>query len=145
MITLKENQLQKLFYISFWNLEAVCSHIRTQWQVLSLSKSESLTKPIHMQLSQNLKRFFQLLFCISGIYIKFWILSKQSWASQVISYWNYRQEKAELLKSPKNPVSEHLWAVNMLKGRKHCLNPHGSIFVIFFDHSPRKSGSKSLF
>ena len=34
----------------------------------------------------------------------------------------------------KATVSEHLWTVNMLKGPKHCLNLHGSVFVIFFDH-----------
>ena len=32
-------------------------------------------------------------------------------------------------------MSEHLWAVNMLKGRKDCLNLHGPTFVIFFYHS----------
>ena len=56
----------------------------------------------------------------------------------MISYWNYRLEKTELLKSPKNPVSEHLWTVNMLKGPKHCLNLHGSVFVIFFDLLSKK-------
>ena len=31
----------------------------------------------------------------------------------------------------KKPVSEHLWAVNILKGPKHCLYRQWSIFVIF--------------
>ena len=86
------------------------------------------------------ENFFSIFFFfwISGIFIKFWMLSKKSWASQVISYWNYRLEKAELLKSPKNPVSEYLLTVNMLKSRNHCLNLHSSVFVIFFDHSQRE-------
>ena len=46
---------------------------------------------------------------------------------------------------PKNPLSEHLWTVNMLNGPKHCLNPHGSIFVIVFDHSETKSAPKNYF
>ena len=46
---------------------------------------------------------------------------------------------------PKNPVSEHLWKINMLNGPKHCLNPHGSIFVIVLDRSERKSAGKSFF
>ena len=46
---------------------------------------------------------------------------------------------------PKEPVTEHLWTANMLKGPKHCLNLHGRIFVIFFDHSERKSAQKILF
>ena len=46
---------------------------------------------------------------------------------------------------PKNPVSEHLWTINMLNGPKHCLNPHGSIFVIVLDRSERKSAANNLF
>ena len=44
----------------------------------------------------------------------------------------------------KNPMSEHLWAVNMLKSPKHCLNGHGSYFVRLFDHSEIKSARKIL-
>ena len=46
---------------------------------------------------------------------------------------------------PKNPVSEHLWTINMLNGPKHCLNPHGSIFVIVLDRSERKSAANNFF
>ena len=46
---------------------------------------------------------------------------------------------------PKSTVSELLWIVKMLKGSKDCLNLHGSIFVVFFDHSERKSAEKILF
>ena len=28
--------------------------------------------------------------------------------------------------------AKHLWIVKMLKGKKGCLNLHGSLFVIFF-------------
>ena len=50
----------------------------------------------------------------------------------MISIWNYRLQKAGLLKCLKNSVSEHLWTVNMLKGSKDFLNQHGIIFLIFF-------------
>ena len=40
---------------------------------------------------------------------------------------------------PKKPVTKHLWAVNMIKVPRHCLNPHGSIIVIFFDQSEKIS------
>ena len=63
----------------------------------------------------------------------------------MISYWNYRLQKSELLKSLKKPVSEHLWRVNMLKGPKHCLNLDGSIFLIFCDHPEKKISSKNSF
>ena len=67
------------------------------------------------------------------------------WASDVISFWNYRLQIAGLLKYLKSPVSEHLWKVNMLKCPKYSLNMHGSIFVIFFVNSEKKSAWKALF
>ena len=63
----------------------------------------------------------------------------------MILFGNYRLEKAESLKCSKSPVSEHLWTVNRLKGPKDFLNPHGSIFLILFGHSERKSAPKTLF
>ena len=91
------------------------------------------------------KNTFSNFFCISEIYIKFGILWKKRWALEFICFWYYRLQKAELLKCPKIPVSEHLWTVNMLKGPKDWLNLHGRIFVIFFDRSKRKSPQKILF
>ena len=46
---------------------------------------------------------------------------------------------------PKQPRSEHLWKVNMLKGPKNFFNLHGRIFVIVFEHSERKSAQKNPF
>ena len=33
----------------------------------------------------------------------------------------------------------------MLNGQKHCMNLHGSVSVIFFDHYEKKSAPKILF
>ena len=63
----------------------------------------------------------------------------------MISFLNYRVEKAGLLKWLKRPMPEHLWTVNVLKGPKDCLILHGGIFVIFFYHSERNSAQKILF
>ena len=52
--------------------------------------------------------------------------------SEILDY------KREYLNARKSSVLEHLWTVNMLKCPKDCSNLHGSIFVIFFDHSERK-------
>ena len=71
--------------------------------------------------------------------MNFEYLEKKKRSSELICFWNDTLQKAVLLKSLKSPVSEHLWTVNMLKGPKHCLNLHGTVFVIFFDHSQRKS------
>ena len=46
--------------------------------------------------------------------------------------------------SLKGTVSENPFAVNMLKGPKHLLNPHESTFVKFFDHSENKWLGKDL-
>ena len=91
------------------------------------------------------KNVFLVFFCIIGIYIKFGVLWKKRWASEMISFWNNRLQKPGLLKCLKSPVSEHLWTVNMLKCPKVYLNFHGTIFVTYFDHSERKSARKVLF
>ena len=90
LITLKKNQLEKIFLSSMWNLDTVCYYIDSWWQVLSLSISECLKQPIQMQLSRNQKIFSEFFFCICGIYKKFWILWKKRWASEVICFLNYR-------------------------------------------------------
>ena len=64
------------------------------------------------------KNIFWIFCCIFGIEIKFGILWKKRWASNVISFWNYRVEKVSFLTCLKSHVSEHLWTVNMLKGPK---------------------------
>ena len=77
---------------------------------------------------------------------KIWnTLKKKKWASEVICFWNYRLQKAELLKCPKSALPEHLWTVNVLKGPKHFLNLNSSIFLMFFDHSERERTPRTLF
>ena len=83
-------------------------------------------------------------FFIFVIYIKFGILWKKRWDSEVINFRNYRLEKAGFFKCLKSQVSEQLWTVNMLKCPKDCINLHGSIFGIFFDHSERISSRNSV-
>ena len=143
--TLEENQIKKVCFGSIWNLETVCYHIDTRWKVFCLSKTDCLAQPIQIQLPQNKKIVFCVFCCISGIYIKFGILWKKRWASKMISFWKNRLEKAGLLRCLKGRVSEHIWIVNMLKGRKDCLNLHRSFFVKFFHHSERNLAWKIQF
>ena len=103
----------------------------------SLSKRESDATNSNGIISKS-KNICWNFFCIVGICITFGILWKKRWASEMISFWNYRLPKRGLLKCLKSLVSEHLWTVNMLKGPKDCLILHGSIFVIFFDHCETK-------
>ena len=79
------------------------------------------------------------------IYIIFGTLWQKRWASKVICFLNYRLQKAGLLKWLQSPVSEHLRKANVLKDRKHWLNLHNQILVIFFGHPESYSARKILF
>ena len=79
-------------------------------QVFSLSKSECLTQTVQMQLSQYQKIFPQFFLLFHNLH-KIFNTWKNRWTSEVISFWNCRLQKVDLLKSPKFHVSEHLWTV----------------------------------
>ena len=55
------------------------------------------------------KNISSVFCCLSGICIKFRMLWKKIPASEIISFWNYRLQKAGLLKSVKIPLSEHFF------------------------------------
>ena len=92
--------------------------------------------------SENIFWFF---FCIYGIYIKFEILWRKRWASEVICFRNYRLQNARLLQCIKSRVAEHLWTVNMLKYPKGCYNLHGSILSYFLISLKRNQLQKFYF
>ena len=77
------------------------------------------------------KSIFWNFFCISKIHIKSRLLWNRRWASEIISFSNYRLQKFGLLKCLKKPVSQHLWTINMLKCPKDCLNLHDSLLSNF--------------
>ena len=70
---------------------------------------------------------------------------KKKMSLTVICFWNYRLQNAGLLKCIKSPVSDHLRTFTMLECPKDCSNICGTLFVIFFDHSEKKSAGKTLF
>ena len=84
-----------------------------------------------MQSYPNLKIFSWFLSAFSESTSNLEYLERKDEPREVICFWNYRLQKAGLLKCIKSPVSEHLWTVNMLKCPKDCLSLHGSIFLIF--------------
>ena len=88
------------------------------------------------------KNFFSVFCCIYQIYINFGILWTNRSGSQAICFWYERLQKVGFLKCLKSPSSKHLWAVNMLKGPKDCVDLHCSIFVIFFITLKKKISSK---
>ena len=145
LITLKVNQLQKLRFSSIWNFETVCYHVDSQWQVFCLCKSECLTKPLQMQLSPNQKIFSDSFLNFRNLHKTWNTLKKKRGAWEVICFWNYKLQKAGLLKCPKRHGSENLCTVKILKCLKHCINLQRSIFFIFFDHSEKESAWKTRF
>ena len=110
----------------------------------SLWKEIGWTRPF-LVVSEIFRLFVNCFSCISGIYIQIQILWIKRWTSEVISWWNWRLQKAGSLKCVKSPVSEHIWTCNILKCPKIFLNLHSSSFVIFFNNSERKSAPKNLF
>ena len=92
------------------------------------------------------KNIFSIFFWISQIFIKFVLLCKKRSASEVICFWNYRLQKAGLLKLLKSPLREHLWIVNMLKHPKDCLNKSaGHLFCnLFWSHLNEISSENSV-
>ena len=99
----------------------------------SRSKSECLTQPIQMKLSQNQKIFSWFFSAFPKSTWKLEYFEKKKWDSEFICFWNYRLQKAEIRKCPKSAPSEQLCTVNMLKRPKHFLNLQSSIFLMFFD------------
>ena len=91
------------------------------------------------------KNIFSTFFFISGIYIKFEILSKNSWASEVISYWNYRLENAELLKCPKSHRVRTLMDSQCFKGSETRLKSARQFFCHIFWSLLKKISSKNSF
>ena len=91
------------------------------------------------------KNIFSTFFFISGIYIKFEILSKNSWASEVISYWNYRLENAELLKCPKSHRVRTLMDSQYFKGSETQLKSSQQFFCHIFWALWKKISSKISF
>ena len=92
------------------------------------------------------KNIFSIFFRISQIFIKFVLLWRKRSASEVICFWNYRLQKAGLLKLLKSPLREHLWIVNMLKHPKDCLNKSaGHLFCnLFWSHLNEISSENSV-
>ena len=100
---------------------------KTNWNAIT-SKSENI---------------FWISFCISGIYIKFGILWKRRWASEVICFWNYTLQKAGLLKCPKSPISEHFWTANMFKRSETLLKSARQNFCQILWSFRKKISSKN--
>ena len=98
-----------------------------------------------MPLFQNQNIFSQFFFCISGIYIKFGILSKKSCVSEVISVWNYWLENAELLKCPKSHRVRTLTDSQDFKGSETLLKSAREYFDDLFWTLWKKISSKNSF
>ena len=69
-----------------------------------------------MQLPQNQKYFLNFFLNFRNLQKFETLWKKKKWDSEVICFWNYRLQKAGLLKCLNSLVLEDLWTVNMLKG-----------------------------
>ena len=105
---------------------------------------QTLTQQVHTPLSLKQKTF-------SGFFIAF---LKSTWNGEhfakkrrvfYLKYFrNYWLQKRWLLKCLKRLTSEQLSVINLLTGRKHCLNLHGTTIILFFHESGINWAGKSL-
>ena len=84
------------------------------------------------------KNIFSIFFCISEIYIKFGILSKRRWASEIICFQNYRlslkllTEKSRVTLLPKKPCVRTLIHSQHIKGSKKLVKSAWQNFCHIF-------------
>ena len=98
-----------------------------------------------MQLPQNQKIFSQLFSASKKSASNLKYFQRDDDPQRLLTSEIYRLQKAGLPKCLRSPVSQHLWTGNTSEGPKHYLNLQGRIFVIFSDHSERKSSQKICF
>ena len=70
-----------------------------------------------MQLSQSQKIYLNFFLYFMNVH-KIWNTLKKKMSLTGYSFLKLKTSKAGLLKCLKNPMSEHLWTVNMLMGPK---------------------------
>ena len=93
----------------------------------------------------KVKKNFLIFFSISRIYKTFRILSKKSWASEAISFWNYWLGKAELLKCAKNPRVRTFMENQHIKGSETLLKSARQYFCYIFWSHLKKIIQKNCF
>ena len=78
------------------------------------------------------KVFFWIFYSLSEIYMKWRTFSKKRRVFWLKYFQNYWLQNRWLLKCLKSLTSEQLSVINLLTGRKHCLNLHGTTIILFF-------------
>ena len=156
--TLHKSSLQYICHI-FWS---IWKEISSKNSVLVVSETlrlfvntftpndkYSLSVKVSVEINQFKCNYLQIKKYFLTFFLNFWNLHK-IWNTMkkmmtLRGFWNYTLQQAQLLKCPNSSALEQLWTINKLKGPKHCINLHGSIFVIFFNHSETKWAGKALF
>ena len=100
-------------------------------QIYSCHNWQKLPQQVQTQLSTISSTFFQILLHFQNVHKILAILKKNSPSElQYVrsnSFW-----KMWLLECPETPVSERLFEINVLSGRKHCCSVHESTFMLMF-------------
>ena len=146
----KLNLHGSIFVIFFWSpwgeislkssVLVVSEMLRLFVNVLTPDEKYSLSLSVKAGVQRNQlkcnylqfkKYFFNLFLHFRNIH-QIWNTLKEK--MQLISdfFLNLKTVKSWLLKCVKRALSENLWMLSIIKGPKHKLNLHGSIFVIFF-------------
>ena len=135
----------KNFVLGLSEILSLSVNILTPGDKYSLSVNASVSRNQFKCYYLKIKKHFVKFFLRFRNFHKIWNTLKRKMSVRVICFGNYRLQKVGLFKCWKRTVSEQLGTVNMLKGRKDCLNLQGTIFAKYFEYSERKSAPNILF
>ena len=112
------------------NLQTVCQHVDSRWQVFPSLYADFLTTTSKAVISKR-NCFFSIFDCISEMCMKF----RTFWEKRKVSYPNYYRnyciQNRCLLQRLKGLASAHHSVINVLTGSKHCRSQHGTTILIF--------------
>ena len=130
-MVLREVDLEYISRTIRWNLGDLSEHIECRRQI-SYWRLGEFAIPNSNDTIWKTKNFFRIFCSICGIYIKFQTFWKKRWWSSLICFRNYRLWKTSPDHSLKSVVSEHAFALNMIKFPKYLRNLHESSFIMCF-------------
>ena len=145
LITLKENHTSKNSDLLVSEILRLFVNILTPDDMYSLSRKPTVSRnQFKCNYLQIKKYFLNFLLHFRNLH-EIWNTLKKMLNLGGHLFLKLQIAKSGVTEMPKSLVSELLRIVNMLRGTKHCLSLHGSIFVKFLYHSQKKASRKTLF
>ena len=136
-------ELENICLSHIWNLQTVCKHVDSRWQVFPSLYADFLTTTFKAFIAKR-NGCFSIFYCISEICMKFRTFRKKRRVSQPNYYRNYWIRRRCLLKRLKGLASAHHSVINVLTGSKHCWSQHGTSIFLFLNEIEKNWVGKCL-